>query len=247
MGLDKLDKNFTYVSVYKSNFAVRWKIEPADYDIKRENKLGVVVYEKYYPQLSGYLVNIGLQAPPDDHKEYGHTWMFTVVDGDDTFRLQISAKNFTASPIMNRLKNIDYSQKVQFKIFPDREDSANSVITIMQGEKVAPWITKEEPHGLPKAEFIELDEGGVWKTGAQLKYYVEMVKDEILPQIFEQNPAALIEQGADKPKSGGSLAGLSTQEELNAEHMGVGFDKKDAARDARADPDPTDVDDDLPF
>lgn len=251
MGLDKLDKNFTYVSVYKSNFTVRWKTEPADYDEKRENKLGATVYEKYYPQLSGHLVDIDLKDPPEDHKEYGHTWVFTVVDGEDTFKLQISAKNFTSSPIMNRLKNIDYSQKVQFKIFPDREDPSNSVITIMQGKKVEPWITKDEGQGLPKAEYVELDEGGIWRTGEQLKYYVEMVKTQILPQIFEQNPEAIVlGDGApsSQSQSSESSGGLSTQEELNAEHLG-GASQRTIAQDNRVSQEP-EIDDgssDLPF
>jgi len=252
MGLDKLDKNFTYVSVYKSNFTVRWKTEPADYDEKRENKLGATVYEKYYPQLSGHLVDIGLKAPPEDHKEYGHTWVFTVVDGEDTFKLQISAKNFTSSPIMNRLKNINYSQKVQFKIFPDREDPSNSVMTIMQGEKVLPWITKEEPQGLPQAEWVELDEGGVWKTGEQLKYYVEMVKTQILPQIFEQNPEAIVlGDGApsSQSQSSESSGGLSTEQELNEAHITgqSSFGVRDQARDARGDEGSVDDVQDLPF
>jgi len=254
MGLENPNKNTSYLYLYNGYITQGWTSNPpAEFDNKRVNRGGNEVWERYYKQLSGYLVDIKLKLPPEKYKEYSANWEFTVVDEDHTYILRINAESYMADSIMARLMNINYSTPVQFKSWLNKGDNDKEYtnITIMQKyRKVDPWITEKEQRGKPDVKEIKSGKKIYYDHTERIRFFGKMIKNEILPKIFDQNPGAVIESGnVPEPlsKNAGSTAGLSTQEDLNLEHF-YGEPKREMAKDARNGKPPLNLEnDDLPF
>ena len=63
--------------------------------VKRTNKLGNVVYEKFYDSFTGKLIDVKVQDGA-----YGKTWNFVFKDKEEPYTLQLSYSNSFSTALL---------------------------------------------------------------------------------------------------------------------------------------------------
>ena len=190
MGLENEGTNEIYLTIHQGLITKRVAKGTPDAKL-RILKNSKEVYEVGKNTLSGYLENIILDDPPVDHQEYGKSWIFTIVDGDDVFKLRIGAKGREAHAFLARLPNVDFSQPIKVLTYwiEGDDDVFRNFLAIHQGAaKILPYFTKEEPNGLPDLEVKVVDDIKYYDGVKRREFLLRMVNEKVLPKIKEQRP-----------------------------------------------------------
>lgn len=156
--------------------------------IQRTNKKNVVVYDIYNDWVEGYITDIKIKLPPDNHKEWGKTWCIYLESGGTKGVLQLHYSSGFAQSFLKMLPNIDLSEKVKFtpKITVDENNKKRSFFFLNQdGNKVTWFFTKDNNHGLPPLEKKRVKGKDVWDDEEMMNFFENMVDTEIVPQIKE--------------------------------------------------------------
>lgn len=198
MGVTNENTNKIFLTTFQG-MMVRRVAKGAPGAKPRITRKGDEVYELQFDTLTGYLDNIRLDDPPEKHPEFGKSWCFVIEDGDEVFELKLSAKSREAHAFLARLPSMDFSQPVKVKTYwiKGDDDIYRNFLAVHQGgEKVEPYFTKEEPHGLPDLVKQIIDDEVHWDGTDRRKFFLRMVEEKVLPKIREQRPlseAALVE------------------------------------------------------
>ena len=102
MGLQNRQSG-NYITILGGKFCQRVQ-EDTEGAIKRVNKIGNTVYEKFYESFTGKLIDIKVQDGT-----YGKTWNFVFKDTKDPYTLQLSYSNsFSTAFLKNVTKYRSY-------------------------------------------------------------------------------------------------------------------------------------------
>ena len=178
MGLKQNDGG-NYITIYNGKFTQR---VPDDTEgaVSRVNKLGKLVYEKYYDSFVGKLVSIKTQDG-----DYGKSWLFSFKDGKDLYHLQLSYSNSYATAFLKMLPNIDLTKEM--KVSPQVKEvdgkKKSSLFVNQNGVSIKHGYTKDNPNGIPQMEQVTVKGQLVWDDSKILVFLEEMVKEKIVPQL----------------------------------------------------------------
>lgn len=179
MGLDNRQAG-NYITVLAGKLCQRVP-EGTEGAIQRTNKLGNVVFEKFYDSFTGRLVDIKVQDGT-----YGKTWNFVFVDKEEPYILQLSYSNSFATALLKILPNIDLTK--EFKVSPSVKmvDGKNkSTLFINQdGKALKHAYTRENPNGMPDMEQVTVKGVLQWDDTKRLIFLQNMVDTVIMPKLL---------------------------------------------------------------
>jgi hypothetical protein len=191
MGLENREGG-NWITIYDGKFTQRVD-ENVTGATQRVNKLGKSVYEKYYDNFTGKLINIRTQDSP-----YGKQWVFDFKDREDIYHLTLSYANGFASTFLKILPNIDVSKEIKVSTSTKEVDGKkkNSLFVNQDGVALKHAYSKENPNGLPQWEQVVVKGVQVWDNTKELEFLENMVKTTILPKL-EGLPVDTAEAKAD--------------------------------------------------
>lgn len=173
--------NTTYLSVADGNL-VRQHKQANERTAERLTKTGKLVFEERFKDLTAKLEGITTHE-----NDYGKQWQLRFQDGGDYYVVSLPYSSRYASSFLKALPNIDLSKEVRFMpwAMKDKNDPTKTVtgITLYQdGEKIAPYYTKEDPKGLPQMVKIKVKGKEQWDDSDMMSYLENMALN-----LFEQD------------------------------------------------------------
>lgn len=148
--------------------------------VKRTNKLGNVVNEKFYDSFTGKLIDIKVQDGT-----YGKTWNFVFKDKEEPYTLQLSYSNSFSTALLKMLPNIDLAKEM--KISPSVKEidgkSRSSLFINQDGKAIKHAYSRENPNGMPDMEQVTVKGVLVWDDTKRLEFLDKMVHETILPKL----------------------------------------------------------------
>lgn len=157
--------------------------------VKRTNKLGNVVYEKFYDSFTGKLIDIKVQDGT-----YGKTWNFVFKDKEEPYTLQLSYSNSFSTALLKMLPNIDLTKEMKISPSVKEIDGVNrsSLFINQDGKAMKHAYSRENPNGMPDMEQVTVKGVLVWDDTKRLEFLDKMVHETILPKLRAINGEAPI-------------------------------------------------------
>jgi hypothetical protein len=168
-----------FISIFSGKFCQRVDSR-AEGAVQRTNKLGKIVFEKYYDSFVGKLVDIKIQD-----SNYGKQWMFSFVDKKDVYNLQLGYFNSFAINFIKMLPNIDLTKEMRVSPQVKEVDGKNrsSIFVNQDGVAIKHAYTKENPNGLPPMVQIMVKGALTWDSTDQVLFLEKMVMNDIKPKL----------------------------------------------------------------
>lgn len=191
-----------FITILNGKFCQRVQ-EGTEGAVKRVNKIGKTVYEKFYDSFTGKLVGIKVQDG-----EYGKTWNFSFQDQGEVYILQLSYSNSFATQFLKILPNIDLSKEMKVSPSVKEVDGKNrsSLFVNQDGIALKHAYTRENPNGLPDMEQILVKGQKTWDDTKRIEFLYNMVQTIIIPRLGAlgaQQPTVAQEQPiAEQEKPG---------------------------------------------
>lgn len=157
--------------------------------VKRTNKLGNVVYEKFYDSFTGKLIDIKVQDGT-----YGKTWNFVFKDKEEPYTLQLSYSNSFSTALLKMLPNIDLTKEMKISPSVKEIDGVNrsSLFINQDGKAMKHAYSRENPNGMPDMEQVTVKGVLIWDDTKRLEFLDKMVHETILPKLRAINGEAPI-------------------------------------------------------
>lgn len=178
MGLEQRESG-NWITIYQGKFTKRVPEGTAG-ATQRTNKLGTVVWEKYYDSFTGKLLNIRTQEGV-----YGKQWIFDFKDSAEVYHLQLPYSNSFASTFLKILPNVDLTKEMKLTAQMKEVDGKvkSSLFVNQDGAALKHAFTRENPNGLPPMEQITIKGNQQWDDTAQLEFLHNMVMTTIVPKL----------------------------------------------------------------
>ena len=178
MGLDNRPEG-KFISILGGKFCQRVP-EGTEGAIQRTNKLGKVVWEKFYDSFTAKLVGIKVTDGA-----YGKSWNFDFQDNGEVYHLQLSYSNSFATAFLKMLPNIDLTQEMKLSPSVKEVDGKNksSLFVNQNGVAIKHAYTRENPNGMPDMEEIVVKGVKVWDDTKRLAFLQNMIDTQILPKL----------------------------------------------------------------
>ncbi len=178
-GLGNNSMSGNYIGIFEGKFSQRvTKDTPGA--VMRVNKIGATVYEKYYTDFTGKLIDIKVKDGA-----YGKQWIFVFLAGGKNYNIQFPYSNGLASSILKMLPNMDFTKLITLQPSRKEEDGVmKSSIFVKQGNELVKYAhTKTNPNGMPYKELILVNGVTVSDYTKQLAFFEEMVNSTIIPKL----------------------------------------------------------------
>ena len=199
MGLNE-GSNAMYIGISEGKISLRVKEgTPGAVQVVGKES-GKISWVKYYRSITGYLT--GLVNRQDKFNDKMYNWHLTIVDGNDTYIMQVREQSGYGRSLMKSLPNVDFNQKITFSPYLKVvEDKKRGTLYLQQrGENVDWYFTRENPHGLPELEKRIDGRGNItYDDSAVLNFFLNYVDNEILPRIEAANRKRLGELPTEEP------------------------------------------------
>ena len=179
MGLENREGG-KYITILGGKFCQRVD-ENTPGAIQRTNKLGKVVFEKFYDSFTGKLINIKTQ----DGNGYGKNWIFDFKDSGEVYHLQLSYSNSFATAFLKMLPNIDLTKEMKISPSIKEVDGKNksSLFVNQDGIAIKHAYTKDVPNGLPQMVQVKVKGDLVWDDTDRIEFLHAMVMKDIVPKL----------------------------------------------------------------
>jgi hypothetical protein len=193
MGLENKEEG-NYITILGGKFCQRVS-EGTEGAVKRVNKIGNTVYEKFHDSFTGKLTDIKVKDGT-----YGKTWNFYFTDKKDTYILQLSYSNSFATAFLKMLPNIDLTKEMKISPSVKEVDGKNksSLFVNQDGQSIKHAYTMENPNGMPDMEQVEIKGEKVWDDTKRLVFLQKMVDTEILPKLTKLNNVNPVDSTEEK-------------------------------------------------
>lgn len=173
--------NTTYLSVADGNL-VRQHKQANERTTERITKTGKLVFEERFKDLTAKLDGITTRE-----NDYGKQWQIRFQDQGDYYVISLPYSSRYASSFLKALPNIDLHKELRFMpwAMKDKMDATKTItgITLYQdGEKIAPYYTKEDPKGLPQMVKIKVKGKEQWDDSDMMVFLENMALN-----LFEQD------------------------------------------------------------
>jgi hypothetical protein len=148
---------------------------------KRINKMGETVSEVFYDAVEGMLSGVNVFK----HEQYGSQWTFDLVDGGDTFRLQLP-EGGNLSTLLTALPTCKLDKPIKIVPYEFTTDEGKLRIGVslrQENEKVGRYFTKDNPKGLPKLKQVEFAGKTQWDSYDRYVFLEKFYEDNIIPKL----------------------------------------------------------------
>jgi len=190
---------FTFYNIFKGKFT---KKAPDDYTgedlVERVNHLGKSVRELHFGNLEDILL---VDIKEEDHSEYGSSYNFYFIDGNEYIKVKVSSRSSVASGILVRLENVILDKKLTIKLYFFPKDDENpkdrTTLNIFQDEKKLERVyTKDNPGKLPQPVEVKMNNKTEWDWSDQMNYWSILIKEiaSRLPGVHTESATVAQEQ-----------------------------------------------------
>lgn len=182
MGLGKGTGKRTYVNIKMGKFVTK-------------TREGVV---EEYDNLTGNLVGIEFADKEVNSQPYVQLALI-VMDGNDTYELQMRYDSGYGRGFCNTIPNADLTKPITFSAaYSEKDGKKISSLFLSQFGKALKWkYTKEHPNGLPPMESAKFKGQTMWDNSAQLRFWKDMIEQEIKPFLI--HPAIGVDTHEPEP------------------------------------------------
>lgn len=181
MALNKGENAGTvYLSVANGKLVRQHKEANAN-TVSRENKVGKLVHEEFFRDLTGVITKIETKE-----NDYGKQWQITFSDGDERYMVQMPYSGRYSSSFLKALPNATPGKPVKFSPWEmqDKNNAAKKVtgVTLYQEDgdgwvKIPSAYTKEDPNGLPEMKKVKVKGKETWDDFEMMNYLEEKAKE----------------------------------------------------------------------
>lgn len=188
MGLSNLGgANTIYLSVADGNL-VRQHKQANERTTERITKTGKLVFEERFKDLTAKLDTIQTRT-----NDYGTQWQLFFSDADSSYVIAMPYSSRYASSFLKALPNIDITKEMRLMpwAMKDKNDATKTItgITLYQdGQKIAPYYTKENPNGLPPMVKIKVKGKEQWDDSDMMSF----LEQAALKMFADQNDNNLV-------------------------------------------------------
>ena len=168
-----------YITILGGKFCVRVPEGTAG-ATQRTNKIGKVVFEKYYDSFTGKLVAVDITDG-----DYGKTWNFSFQDKGEVYTLQLSYSNSFATAFLKILPNVDLTKEMKLSPSVKEVDGKmkSTLFVNQDGKPLKHAYTREAPNGLPDMEQVTVKGVLVWDDTKRLAFLQNMVETTVIPAL----------------------------------------------------------------
>lgn len=167
MALGNNSGKFTYVNIKKGQLIIKKGNEVLAYNF-----------------IEGTLTDISIREEEFEGVKYKKLCL-NLVDGDETYQLQMRLDSGYGRAFCNMIKNVDVTKLI--KITPTYKESdgkKQSGMFINQNGVAIKWFyTKDTPHELPPMESVVFKGQTQWDNSKQQIFYEEMLLHVIKPML----------------------------------------------------------------
>jgi hypothetical protein len=167
----------------------------------------VIKYGYRFDTVTGNVVRL---AKYDTEKKYAkryYGFKLSMIDGADRFVLDLPYNSQVLRRLLHVAPNIDWGIPLSITIFRGKRKEngkagaePTGIWFHQMGQTIKPHYTREDPHGMPEAVFD--DERQEWDFRAQMRWLVERLKENTIPEIEEAaNRAPEAERAFEEPDS----------------------------------------------
>jgi len=197
MGLENRQGG-NFITILGGKFCQR-VTEGTEGALKRTNKIGNVVFEKFYDNFTGKLVDITTRDG-----DYGKSWNFMFQDKGEVYTLQLSYSNSFSTAFLKMLPNVDLTKEM--KVSPKTQEvdgkRKSSLFINQDGKALKHAYTRDNPNGMPDMKQTKVKGVVVWDDTERLEWLEKMVEKDIKPKLTgpveykKEAPTGLAEDGA---------------------------------------------------
>lgn len=182
MGLETRQSG-NFITILGGKFCQRVP-EGTEGAVQRTNKIGNVVFEKFYDSFTGKLIDIKVQDG-----NYGKTWNFVFRDKEEPYTLQLSYSNSFSTALLKMLPNIDLTKEMKISPSVKEIDGVNrsSLFINQDGKAIKHAYTRENQNGMPDMEQVTVKGVLVWDDTKRLEFLDKMVNETIIPKLRQIN------------------------------------------------------------
>lgn len=161
--------------------------------------------DKFYGWIEGYISDIKIIDDEYQGKKYKKLCVF-VDDGMETLQLQTSMENGYGRAFCNIIKNVDLTKQVHFSVSYKKDEATGkgeaSMFLSQDGKALKWYFTKDNPRDLPLLEKVTFKGKEEWDNSKQLNYYINMLLNEIKPNLVHPLMAGPAHEFSEKPPAG---------------------------------------------
>lgn len=159
--------SFTYVNIKEGKIVI---------------KKGDVI--QTYDWVQGVITGITIRDEEYQNKKYKKLCINLLHD-NVSMQLQMRLDSGYGRAFCNMIKNVDLKLPAKFTpTYSEVDGKKQSGMFINQNDKAIKWyFTKNTPHDLPPMEKINFRGEEVWDNKKQQDYYINMLLNEIVPQL----------------------------------------------------------------
>lgn len=171
-----------YLSVANGKLVRQFK-QATKESTERTNKMGKLVYEEFYKDLTGVITKIGIKE-----NDYGKQWQIVFQDGEEKYMVQMPYSGRYSSSFLKALPNVKQGLPLRFMPWEmqDKNDASKKVtgITMYQDDgdgqvKIPSAYTKENPNGLPEMTKAKVKGKIVWDDSEMMEHLEKVAKEWI--------------------------------------------------------------------
>lgn len=150
--------------------------------VERINSEGKKVFEKFYKEISGMLVDIQKR----EHESYGDSWIITLEDVADTCKLQIPYSSIQSDRFFRRLHNVDVNKPISIRC--GRVDDKPFLVVDQDGKPLDYYWTKDDPKHLPPMVQKTVKGKLVWDDTDRMAYIEMYLEKKFMPRLKSNSP-----------------------------------------------------------
>lgn len=177
-----LEKNnsATYLSIGDGKITKRVK-QPTKDSVTRKLKDGKEIHEEIYDGVSGIITDIKTH----DHPSFGKFWNVFIIDGEESYILQMNYSGGYASAFLKTLPNADLTQRLRISPSMKMEGDKKKVTLFINqgGAALKHFFTKDAPNGLPQMKQIKVKGKIQWDDSDMMAFLENMVLKEVVPKL----------------------------------------------------------------
>lgn len=184
MALNKGENAGTIFLSVSNGKLVRQFKEATTETTQRTNKVGKVVHEEFYKDLTGIITKIETKE-----NDYGKQWQITIIDGDEKYMVQMPYSGRYSSSFLKCLQNVQQGKPVRFMPWEmaDKSDANKKItgVTMYQDQdgngmtKIPSAYTKEDPNGLPEMKKVKVKGKQTWDDSDMMSFLEDAAREWI--------------------------------------------------------------------
>lgn len=205
-----------YLQIVDGKIARRRPAPIAGVTKERQTSTGKIVYEEIFDHVSGFITDIQIVPAKQGFEKFGDSLVVKIVDGEESFMLQMQKDGGYATTLFRILPNIDFAKRTT--IIPNMKmDGEKKKVTLFVNQagvtgSIKHYFTKDNPNGMPGLVKVTIRGKEEWDNTDMMKFFTDILNNKIIPKIHNAAkslpslPGKMADETADKKVDNSALS-----------------------------------------